>query len=121
MENEKGKYVSFMKGMLVGSFVGALAGILFAPKAGKELRSEFTQKGSEAFKEAERAYSDSRAKAKAILDEAKYRADQLRKEADRQLTEARQRMKEILTDSEEKASQAVASGPIEEMGEELKS
>jgi len=123
MENEKGKYVSFMRGMLVGSFVGALTGILFAPKAGKELRSEFKQKGSEAFEEAERVYSDSRAKAKTILDEAKYRADQLRKEADRQLTEARQKVKEILAGAEEKASQVVASaeGPTEERGEELKS
>jgi gas vesicle protein len=123
MENEKGKYRSFAKGILVGSFLGALTGILVAPKAGKELRSEFKQKGSEAFEEAERVYSDSRTKAKAILDEAKYRADQLRKEADRQLSEARQKVKEILGGAEEKASQVMASaeGPTEEKREELKS
>ena len=35
----------FLRGFLIGSFLGALAGILLAPKPGKELRSELKEKG----------------------------------------------------------------------------
>ena len=46
-ENDRGR---FMKGLLTGSLLGALAGILFAPKPGKELRSDIKEKGSEVLK-----------------------------------------------------------------------
>ena len=36
-------------GITVGSAVGALAGILFAPKAGKETREDLSRRGSEAW------------------------------------------------------------------------
>lgn len=35
----------FFKGLLMGGALGALAGILFAPKSGKELRSDIKEKG----------------------------------------------------------------------------
>ncbi len=42
----------FLGGFLIGSTLGALVGLLFAPKPGKELRSELKRKGSEIFDEA---------------------------------------------------------------------
>ena len=90
----------FLWGFLIGGMMGALAGLFFAPKSGKELRSELREKGSEAFEDAKQFYSEARGKAKAILEDARRRADELRKEADRQLTEARQKAKEILSGEE---------------------
>jgi gas vesicle protein len=87
----------FVWGFLIGGIMGALAGLFFAPKSGKELRTELKEKGSEAFEDAKQFYSEAGVKAKAILEDARRRADELRKEADRQLTEARQRAKDILS------------------------
>ncbi len=48
--------------MMVGSFLGATAGVLFAPKSGKELRSEIKGRTGKAFDETKRFYADSRVK-----------------------------------------------------------
>jgi len=42
---------------MVGSFLGAAAGFLFAPKAGKELRSDIKGKTDRALEETKRLYS----------------------------------------------------------------
>ena len=94
-ENEKLQGHFFM-GFLMGGFLGALAGILLAPKSGKELRSDIKEKGSEVLKDAKDTYADASTKAKQIIEEAKHQAGELKKEADRHLSEARQKTKEIL-------------------------
>jgi gas vesicle protein len=89
-------------GFLMGSFLGALAGIFFAPKSGKDLRSDIKDKGREALKDAKEIYTDASAKAKEIIEKAKHRAGELKKETDRYLSAARQEGKEILTRGEPK-------------------
>jgi len=91
--NSRGR---LLKGICIGSALGALAGILFAPKSGKELRSDIMEKGSEVFGEGVDFYSDTRKRAKKVLKEARYQARKLRKEADRHLSEARRKAGEIL-------------------------
>jgi len=54
-------------GLMVGSFLGAAAGFLFAPKSGKELRSEIKEKTNKALDETKQFYSDSRTKFKDTL------------------------------------------------------
>jgi len=99
-EDQRGQ---FFIGFLMGSVLGALAGIFFAPKSGKELRSDnIKEKGSEVLKDAKEIYADATAKAKEIIDEAKHQAQELKKEADRHLSEARQKAKEILARGEKK-------------------
>jgi gas vesicle protein len=119
--NEDDRY-NFLKGFMIGSFLGAITGLLFAPKAGKELRFELKQKGIEAFDEAKEFYSEARVKAKAVLDDAWRRAEELRKEADRQLSEARLKAKEILAGAEEKATEVskLAKETIEDTKTEVK-
>jgi gas vesicle protein len=92
-ENQQGHL--FM-GFLIGGVLGALAGILLAPKSGKELRSELKEKGSEVLKEGKEIYADASTKAKEIIDEAKHQAKELKKEADQYISEARQKAKEVL-------------------------
>jgi len=86
----------FCLGLLIGGALGALAGILFATKSGKELRSDIKGKVREVVKDAEDIYADSSTKAKAILAEAKHQAKELKKDADRHFSEARQKANEIL-------------------------
>ena len=92
----------FLKGFVIGGFLGALAGILFAPKPGKELRADIKAKGDEVLQDAQEIYDEATKKAKGIIDEAKKRAEELKKEADRRVAEARQRAKEILSRGEKK-------------------
>jgi gas vesicle protein len=55
------------KGLMVGSFLGAAAGFLLAPKSGKELRSEIQDKTNKALDETKRFYSGSCTKFKDTL------------------------------------------------------
>lgn len=80
-EHEKPQSHFFM-GFLIGGVLGALAGILFAPKSGKELRSDIKEKGSKVLKDAKGIYADTRTKAKEIIEEAKHQAKDLKKEAE---------------------------------------
>jgi len=93
-------------GLLIGSALGALAGILFAPKSGKELRSEIKEKGSAILKDTKDIYADASMKTKEIVEEARHQAMELKKDADRHLSEARQKTKEILAHGERKQAEA---------------
>ncbi len=102
MEEHEKPQCHFCTGFLIGGVLGALAGIFFAPKSGKELRSDIREKGSEILKDATEIYADAGTKAKAIIEEAKHQAGELKKEADRHLSEARQKTKEIFARDEKK-------------------
>jgi gas vesicle protein len=69
-------------GLLIGGALGALVGIFFAPKSGKELRSDIKEKGSEVLKDEREIYSDDSASVKEIIEEAKHQAKELKKEAE---------------------------------------
>ncbi len=52
METNDRRYGHFFKGLLVGGFFGGLAGLLFAPRSGKELRGDIRETREKAFGEA---------------------------------------------------------------------
>ena len=80
-EYEKTKFY-FLKGLLIGGTLGAVAGILFAPKSGKELRSDIKKKGDKILKDGKEIYEDAGTKAKEIFGEVKHQAKELRREAE---------------------------------------
>jgi len=82
MEEQEKTKVHFFKGLLVGGALGALAGILFAPKSGKELRSDIREKGNEILKDGKEIYADAGTKAKEIIGEVKHQAKELKKETE---------------------------------------
>jgi gas vesicle protein len=94
-ENEK-KCGNLLKGFIIGGILGALAGIFFAPKSGKELRSDLKKKGSEVLTDAKGNYTNTRTKAKEIIEDAKHQAEELKKQVDRHLSEAHRKGREIL-------------------------
>ena len=72
----------FFMGFLIGGALGALAGILFAPKSGKKLRSDIREKGREILNDGKEIYADANTKAKEIIGEVKHQAKELKKEAE---------------------------------------
>ncbi len=64
METNGRNHFGLWKGAMVGSFLGAAAGLLLAPTSGKELRSEIKEKTNKALDETKRYYSDGRTKFK---------------------------------------------------------
>ena len=96
----------FFLGFLIGGILGALAGIFFTPKSGKELRSDIKEKGNEVLKDGKELLADAGMKAKEIIREAKQQAKELKKEAGRHLSDGRQKAKEILARAEKKEAEA---------------
>ena len=82
MEEQEKPQCHFCMGLLIGGALGALAGIFFAPKSGKELRSDIKGKGSEVLKDVRNIYTDAGSKTKEIIGKAKYQAKDLKKEAE---------------------------------------
>ena len=93
-------------GILIGSALGTLAGILFAPKSGRELRSEIMAKRNALLKDAKDIYGDASTKASRIVEEATHQAMALKEDADRHFAETRQKTKEILAHGENKHASA---------------
>jgi gas vesicle protein len=73
MEGSGYSYKSLFKGFLLGGLLGATAGILFAPQAGKELRSGIKGKGEKILKDTKESYSDMKAKAETMYGNARHR------------------------------------------------
>ena len=82
MEEHEKPQCHFCMGLLIGGVLGALAGIFFAPKSGKELRSDIKEKGNEFLKDTKNIYADAGTKAKDIIEEVKHQAKELKKEAE---------------------------------------
>jgi gas vesicle protein len=62
---------NIFKGLLIGSLVGAVAGIVLAPTSRRELRSDIKGEGEKAIRETKRLYSGVRAKADTVFKSAK--------------------------------------------------
>lgn len=82
---------SLFLGFLAGGAAGILAGFFFAPKSGRELRSDIRSRGITFYGDAQRMVSDVEEKARAILEDARTKAEELKKEADHRLSEVHQK------------------------------
>ena len=87
-------------GLLTGSAVGAALALLFAPKSGRELRSDISATTTEyvdkvgdvlssANERAQQIVNDGRERAETIVDEARQRASTLLSDAERVVSDAR--------------------------------
>lgn len=82
MEMEDRKYRHFLNGLFIGGALGGLAGLLFAPKSGKELRADIKTTGQKAVEEtkdfigkASHQVSETRDRARNILSCIKERGE----------------------------------------------
>jgi len=60
MESDQKNHSHLLRGLFVGSVLGAAAGFLLAPKSGKELRSGIKAKTDKALNETKRLLSEGR-------------------------------------------------------------
>lgn len=51
-----------IKGFIIGSLIGAVAGILYAPKSGKETREDIGKSADELLEKAKERYDEAREK-----------------------------------------------------------
>ena len=91
------KGFTILEGIAIGGFLGLLAGTLFAPRTGKEIRSRMKRKAGKTIEEVKGVCSDTEMKAKALLKDAKHRARDWRKEAIHQFTGAWDDAKRLLS------------------------
>ncbi len=91
MSNNIGK--GLLIGFLAGGAVGAILALLYAPKSGKELRSDIKNKTDEYLDDAEKYIAEAKDKAKDLINEGKRKSEKL-------ITEAKTRSEELLKDAE---------------------
>jgi gas vesicle protein len=100
MSNDKGNLgKGLFLGFLAGGAIGAVIALLYAPKSGKELRSDIKLKADEYYDEAEKYVSEARDKAKDLINEGKKRSEKL-------ITDARLKSESLLKDAEKVFNQA---------------
>lgn len=79
----------FALGAIVGTAIGAVAGILAAPKSGKETRQDIKTKAKETKLKADKKYSDTKDSAKAKADQAKAKAEDIKSRGENAVDGAR--------------------------------
>ena len=77
MFKEEKRKKSFLSGLIAGGFIGGLAGLLFAPKSGRELRSDISDKGNEIINDTTDLLENAKSKAAGILTDIKHKAGNL--------------------------------------------
>lgn len=88
-----------MIGFLSGAVVGGVIALLYAPKSGKELRSDLKKKGEEIAEDVEEYLKDAQVKAKSLINEGKEKSAHL-------ISDARQKAESLLHDAENILSDA---------------
>ncbi len=99
-EQDDGMAKGVIVGFIAGSLVGAVLALLYAPKAGRELRAELKDRAGDIVDDAQvymnkarakatEIISDSREKSNELVSNARRKADSIMGEAERILADAR--------------------------------
>ena len=67
----------FLAGFIVGGAVGALAGLLLAPKSGEETREMIAQKSSDIYDKTEASIKEIKSKTEAVVDDLQKKGEEL--------------------------------------------
>lgn len=104
-EYEQGERSGFSKGLLIGLFtggaVGAALALLFAPKSGRELRSDITEMTNKYIDKAGDIVNAANERSREIINEGRSRAENI-------VDEARSKASSLLTDAEKIVNEARA-------------
>jgi gas vesicle protein len=92
-EEKNGLAKGLLIGFIAGTVAGAITALLYAPKSGKELRSDIKKKANEFAEEAGEYVKVARAKAVEVVNQGKTRSDQV-------VSDAKEKAGHILDDAE---------------------
>lgn len=96
-EEHEGGGGSFMMGLLTGTVLGAGLGMLFAPKAGTDLRHQLGEQANTLGRAAGEQYRRASDAASGIVDKAREKADQVRGAAGRAAEDVRSEAERMST------------------------
>src|SRR5258705_2551771 len=105
-EEKSGLAKGLFIGFIAGGVVGAITALLYAPKSGKEPRSDIKRKAGDFAEDASEYVKSARAKTIEVINEGKNRSDQL-------VSDAKEKAEHILGSAEK-----VLTGIRERAGEE---
>ena len=97
-------------GLLAGGAVGALVALLYAFKSGKELRKDITNKTDEYVDETEKIITDSKVKARAMMNEGKKKSEQMIANAKSKSEELLKNAERIFMEAKSKTDSIVSFG-----------
>ena len=106
-----------LKGLIIGGLVGAVLGILYAPKSGKETREDIARKTEDLLDKAKEEYERGIAKSKLAYEAAIERLQDLEssaqkkvEEVESKVTEFAQQSAETIQDNKNRLKKAIDAG-----------
>jgi gas vesicle protein len=107
----------FVAGILIGGLIGAVIGILYAPKSGKETREEIAKKADQLLAKAKEEYECAVEKSRKAYEETVQRLKSLEKtawekaeEVGEKVDEITERGKESIQESKSRLKKAIDAG-----------
>jgi len=91
-EEKNGMAKGLIIGFLAGGVIGALIALLYAPKPGKELRSDIKKKATDLAEDASEYLQAAKSRGKDLINQGKSRSEQL-------VSEAKEKAEHILDDA----------------------
>lgn len=88
----------FFEGLFVGGIIGFLAGLLYAPKPGSQLRRELAENSDEFYRQASNQLHDIKDRTGATFQELQSKGDQVIRSASTQIQETRDQITSKIQD-----------------------
>lgn len=107
---DNGVSKGLLVGFLTGGIVGAAVALLYAPKSGKELRSDIRNTADEVMVDAEKYLETAKIKANEVVNEGKKRSEELISDARKKAEALLKDTEKVLGDARTKANDAISSG-----------
>ena len=104
-EENNGLSKGLFIGFLAGGIVGAIAALLYAPKSGRELRSDIKRKAVDIADDDSEYVKTARAKSLEVINEGKSRSEQLVNEAKEKAEHILGSAEKVLTGIRERATE----------------
>jgi gas vesicle protein len=106
-----------LKGLIIGGLIGAVLGILYAPKSGKETREDIARKTEDLLEKAKEEYEKGVAKSKLAYESAMKRLQDLEvsakekvEEVESKVTDLAQQGADIVQDNKNRLKKAIDAG-----------
>ncbi len=102
MSNHENDIGTLVVGFFLGALVGAAMALLFAPQSGEETRDQIRQKSIELSEQAQDKAEETRAKAEAMLHDARHKFDEATEELQTRAKELQAQVEAMAKDVEDK-------------------
>jgi len=110
MSDDNGLGKGLIIGFLTGAAVGSIIALLFAPKTGKELRSDIKNRSQEFMEDAEDFLADAKDKTNTLINEGKKKSEELVAEVKDKVSKLTNEAEKMFSDAKGKAGEYVEDG-----------